>query len=442
MDTLEFRISPSYCADSIVKVWNKAVSAEAVSLITRGSQETVTLSVVSVSGGNGKISVVVDGSTLVKEFYTGKQPMAMVVSISDGVNERTSEYITIVPKQITLSNNVIYYTSSNEEIIIPAETFGANIISNEYKNGRGILVFDGDVTSIGKRAFYNCAELTSIIIPNSITRFEEKAFMRSGLSSIVIPDSVTRIGEQAFSLCEGLTHIEIPEFVTRIEDNAFTGCTGLTSIEIPNSVTYLSYRAFAGCNGLTKITILATSAPVLNSDVFAGTNDCPIYVPKESVEAYKSARGWSEYADRIQAIPSDRYASNVTWTNGANAYDDGFATVNGVSNVKVYKLGTSSKIGTATVIIPKGTKSVSFYGVSWKGKPASVQVLFGETPLYTKELAVNDGASANSPYTITVTDSDHYTFALPDSAIGEDVNLTFTTTGTNTRIILFGIKAE
>lgn len=138
---------------------------------------------------------------------------------------------------------------------------------------------------------------------------------------------------------------------------------------------------------------------------------------------------------------ASKFASNVTWTNGTNAYDDGVATVNGVSNVKVYKLGTSSKVGTATVVIPKGTKSVSFYGVSWKGKPASVQVLFGETPLYTKELAANEGAANSSPYTITVTDSDHYTMALPET-LTEDVTVTVTTTGSNTRIILFGIKAE
>ena len=138
---------------------------------------------------------------------------------------------------------------------------------------------------------------------------------------------------------------------------------------------------------------------------------------------------------------NDDFSSNVTWTNGTNAYDDGVATVNGVSNVKVYKLGTSSKVGTATVVIPKGTKSVSFYGVSWKDKPASVQVLFGETPLYTQALAANEGAANISPYTITVTDSDHYTMALPET-LTDDITVTVTTTGTNTRVILFGIKAE
>ncbi|MBQ5410436.1 MAG: hypothetical protein IIU20_01540, partial [Bacteroidales bacterium] len=86
--------------------------------------------------------------------------------------------------------------------------------------------------------------------------------------------------------------------------------------------------------------------------------------------------------------------------------------------------------------------SVCFYGVSWKGNEASVQVSLGETVLYTQTLAANEGATGNPTYTITVKDSDHYTMALPQT-LTEDVTVTVTTTpGGKTRVILFGIKAE
>ena len=135
------------------------------------------------------------------------------------------------------------------------------------------------------------------------------------------------------------------------------------------------------------------------------------------------------------------FTSNVTWTLGNKAYTQD-ATVNGKSGVQVLKLGTGSDAGTATVVIPKGTKSVSFYGVSWKGNPATVQVSLGETVLYTQALAANDGATGNPTYTITVKDSDRYTMTLPQT-LTEDVTVTVTTTtGGKTRIILFGIKAE
>ena len=138
----------------------------------------------------------------------------------------------------------------------------------------------------------------------------------------------------------------------------------------------------------------------------------------------------------------DDYTSNVTWTLGTNAYDDVAATVNGVANVKTLKLGTSKAAGSATVVIPKGTKSVSFYGVSWKGNATSVVVQMGGSDIYTQALAANDGASGSGPYTMTVTESDHYTMTLP-SQLTEDVTVTVTTAaGGKTRVILFGIKAQ
>jgi hypothetical protein len=110
-------VSPADCADALVKVWDKAVSAEAISLMTRGSQKTVALPVLSVTGGNGKVSVVLDGSQLGEEFFTGKQQMSVVVIISDGNNERTSEYVAMVPNSI----NSIIEIIEIESVIINAE---------------------------------------------------------------------------------------------------------------------------------------------------------------------------------------------------------------------------------------------------------------------------------------------------------------------------------
>ena len=134
------------------------------------------------------------------------------------------------------------------------------------------------------------------------------------------------------------------------------------------------------------------------------------------------------------------FKSNLKWTLGENAYDNE-ATVNGTAGVSVLKLGTSSKVGTATVTIPAGTKKISFYGVSWKGKEASVAFKIGGETAYKQALKPNDGAANNSPFTMTVTSSDQYTYTLsevPSSA----VTATITTEGSNTRIIIFALKAE
>ena len=105
-------------------------------------------------------------------------------------------------------NNVIYYTSKDGTIITPyaPDVFGANIISNEYVGGRGVITFDGDVTSVGRRAFY--------------------IYCR-GLTSIMLPSSIMSIGSQAFYGCLNLTAFNIPDSVERIEYEAFYQCSSL-----------------------------------------------------------------------------------------------------------------------------------------------------------------------------------------------------------------------
>ena len=89
----------------------------------------------------------------------------------------------------------------------------------------------------------------------------------------------------------------IPEGTETIDCEAFFGCTGLTSIIIPNSVTSIGDEAFDGCTGLTSLTIGARIPPTLGNDALVFTNNCPIYVPCGTLDAYKTA--WSEYASRI-----------------------------------------------------------------------------------------------------------------------------------------------
>ena len=85
----------------------------------------------------------------------------------------------------------------------------------------------------------------------------------------------------------------------------FYKCIKLTSVTIPNSVTSIGSSAFNGCSSLTSVTVEATTPPTLGSNVFQDSNaNLVIYVPAESVEAYKTTGNWVTYASRIQAIPT------------------------------------------------------------------------------------------------------------------------------------------
>jgi hypothetical protein len=164
------------------------------------------------------------------------------------------------------------------------------------------VTIPNSIISIGRRAFESCSSLTSITIPNSVKYIGQYAFEYcSGLTSVDIPDSVLSIGGSAFDRCTSLTSCTIGSGVTSIGAAALEACISLTSVVIPSGVTYIDSYAFRFCRSLTSITCLAETPPTLRSQVFLETNNCPIYVPAASVDAYKAA--WVDVSSRIQAIP-------------------------------------------------------------------------------------------------------------------------------------------
>jgi len=145
-------------------------------------------------------------------------------------------------------------------------------------------------------------KMTSYTVPSYVDTIGSFVFYNCvNLESISIPDSVTYIGHSSFMGCTSLTSIDIPSSVTSIGNQAFRNCTSLTNVTIGSGVTEIQMYAFYGCSSLASITVNAETPPTLGTRAFDNTNDCPIYVQEDSVEAYKSA--WSQYADRIQAIP-------------------------------------------------------------------------------------------------------------------------------------------
>ena len=211
---------------------------------------------------------------------------------------------------------------------IGGETFALCFnLSRLNSNVDGVFNIPSGVTSIGVGTFKVCSSLTSVTIPDSVTSIDGYAFSGcTNLSSVIIPDSVTSIGVYGFNncssltsctigsgvtsigagtfkVCSSLTNIEIPDGVESINSELFRNCSSLTSCTIGSGVTSIGSSAFTYCNNVENLTCKATTPPTLASRVFWQSTISRIYVPSGSVNAYKAASGWSDYASRIQAIP-------------------------------------------------------------------------------------------------------------------------------------------
>lgn len=146
--------------------------------------------------------------------------------------------------------------------------------------------------------FYYCSDLKTAKLPKELTVIPEEAFRGCGLTTITIPSKVAEIGECGFTSCESLVDITIMEGLETIGAEAFSYCKALTSITLPSTIKRIGRNAFIWANNLETIYCKASIPPTCGD--FSEKVRIDIYVPRQSVAAYKSANGWKIYADYIK----------------------------------------------------------------------------------------------------------------------------------------------
>ncbi|MBR2441491.1 MAG: leucine-rich repeat domain-containing protein, partial [Clostridia bacterium] len=263
--------------------------------------------------GNSCIGDIIDGI-----HYQIGDGVATVISCSEGIQKAVIlESITINGKSYPVTTidsgafrSCVYLTS----VIIPnSVTRIGNSAFNGCSNLTNLVIGD-NVTTIDPFAFANCSSLTSIVLPNSVTTIGSFAFQSCTiLTSISIPDSVTTIDSYAFEDCVGLTSIVIPNSVTSIGAEAFSGCSNLNNIVLSNNLTAISDGMFRACRSLTNI-IIPNSVTSIGADAFRGVPLTSIVIPSNVASIGRLAFG---YCSTLESVVIARTGARMTINTAA-----------------------------------------------------------------------------------------------------------------------------
>ena len=161
------------------------------------------------------------------------------------------------------------------------------------------VILPDSLTDMGEETFIRCESLTEITIPDGVTRIGNKAFEDCvSLVRITIPDSIVSIGEEAFFFCKSLTEFTIPAGVSRIERETFSNCRSLAQITIPEGVTSIASGAFDLCKSLESIAIPRSVAEI-SPQAFGRMRTTLIVYPGSYAEQFCRENGLKlEYAEQ------------------------------------------------------------------------------------------------------------------------------------------------
>ncbi|MBQ7876157.1 MAG: leucine-rich repeat protein [Clostridia bacterium] len=235
---------------------------DCINLKEGGNLYAETIGTEAFSGCTNLKMNVVGARTIGARAFEGCKNVTGAVSYTDSEIGFVNGEVTVGGITYTLKGSEVWITGCDKnlagDVIIPDKIFGY------------------PVTGISEPGFYDCGEITRVVMPTTMKSIGKGAFRNcNSLREVELNSGIEAIGEQAFEYCRELKTIKIPDSVTTINDMAFRGC-GLESISIGKGVTFIGDGAFWDCDSLEKIEIpdnvkvLGTDESLYPSGYFGG----------------------------------------------------------------------------------------------------------------------------------------------------------------------------
>lgn len=246
---------------------------------------------------------------------------------SDGIGCTLEDVQKVTSLNNKFQGNTLITSFNELELFTSLTLLG----SNEFKGCTSLVSinFPSSLNTIKDNAFNNCISLAVEINLHNLKKLEYTSFNNTKitkilnlgeiteiqsiynnssystfgrcqfLTEVILPNTVTSIGTYSFADCISLSKITLSNSLITINEGAFAN-TAIKIIELPETVTNIGWSIFNRCNLLKIVILRAIVPPTLDRILSEGFEK--IYVPDDSVESYKTATNWSNYADRIHPI--------------------------------------------------------------------------------------------------------------------------------------------
>lgn len=273
----------------------------------------------------------------------------------------------IIPSSVTKIDSCAFYSDAIRTISIPCTvdsiggtTFMPSALENLIitttnleqflQSDINLLLNAANANTVPRTLWVNGAEVTNVLIPNSITEIKERAFYRMvNITSVNMFEGVTKLGSYAFAGCNKLEVVKLPnsldtipvrafdqcsllatvdlgDSIKRIDDYAFASCFRLVTLRMPEALKSIGSYVFSNCSNLTTIHLPMLVPPTIisNKTFYGATRLSSFYVPCGAKDNYTSDVNWSSFASKI----NERYFTDYTITTASTNDAWGIVTLN------------------------------------------------------------------------------------------------------------------
>ena len=185
----------------------------------------------------------------------------------------------------TWNDGAFYNCTSLERVTLPPNV---TILSSDFRSCKNLREVRGleQITDITSEAFNSCSALAMELNLERLKTIVNASFTNSGIVAILSLGKVKNIpGSSTWNY------------------TPFANCKSLKTVVLPSTLESIGDNAFNNCQKMEWMKVLATTPPSMaTTNTLLSTNNCPIYVPDASLEAYKTATNWNQFADRIHPL--------------------------------------------------------------------------------------------------------------------------------------------